>query len=373
MECQKLPIALQCVIFIRKPMPAAYNAPRVGKVAEVKAFSVCLLVLAMASGSLAQNTPSQVEVWIYRQSVDSLGSAVPLYLDGRKLVNLGQGKFFGIQVPAGLHAFNWTNQPGARQVVVPIGADPQAYLEVTFNSSSPFISIKPLSSDKALSAMSGLRPIGQSAVFDSGVIVPVQAFQAAVKAPSTDSAINANPAPVAIPAPKKVAATSTASVPQIASSYAVNRRDNTPAEDVPRNLLSKAGKETIWVTASHDSNVVNRSSTDQTPGTAEDPCGISTTVGSVTTGNVNCSTTYNPPQQHKTLFRVDVMDRVQAEDGRIYTITCSAHWIGSSCATLIDGDRFKAEVEKMTMWITAQKGGSQGKDVRVKYKILDIR
>src|SRR4029077_19600163 len=100
-------------------MPAAYNAPQVGKAAEVRAFSVCLLVLAMASGSWAQNTPSQVIVWIYRPNVDNLSSAPPLYLDGRKLVNLGHGKFFVIQAAPGLHAFNWTNQPGAMRVVVP--------------------------------------------------------------------------------------------------------------------------------------------------------------------------------------------------------------------------------------------------------------
>jgi hypothetical protein len=40
---------------------------------------------------------------------------------------------------------------------------------------------------------------------------------------------------------------------------------------------------------------------------------------------------------------------------------------------MIDGDTFPAEIEGKTMWITAHKGGNQGKEVRVKYKILDIR
>jgi hypothetical protein len=187
-----------------------------------------------------------------------------------------------------------------------------------------------------MSAMSGLRPIDQSAVFDSGVIVPAQAVQAAVKAPSTDATTNANPAPVII-----------------------------LAQDAPRDVSSKGDKETIRVTAvTHES--------DQTPGTADISCG-GTATALVTTGNVNCDA-YNPPRQHRiAIWRRDVMDKVQAEDGRIYTITCSANWLGSNCASLIDGDKFEAEVEKTTMWITAYKGKNQDKEVRVKYKILDIR
>jgi hypothetical protein len=230
-------------------------------------------------------------------------------MDGHKLVNLAHGQFFGIHVSPGLHAFNWTNQAGARQVVVPVGDDPQAYLEVTFISSSPFLSINPLSAEKAITAMNGVRPIDQNGVFDSGVIVPVHAIQEAVQAPSADSATNAKPAAVSV-----------------------------SARNAEPNRPSKAEKETIWVTAvTQESNVV----------------------------------TDNPPRRHNIGFRIDVMNKVQAEDGQIYTITCSAHWLGSNCSSLVDGDSFKADVENTTMWITAEK--NQGKPVHIKYKILDIQ
>jgi hypothetical protein len=136
------------------------------------------------------------------------------------------------------------------------------------------------------------------------------------------------------------------------------------------------GKHIIRVTAvTHDSNLVTSTSTYQTPGTAQTNCGgTATTTGPVTNSSVNCNTTYTPPQQHNiTISRLDVVDRVKADNGETYTISCSANWVGSNCGPLIDGDIFEAEVEKTTMWITARKGGNQGKNIRVKYKILDIR
>ena len=269
----------------------------------MRAIVAGMLVCVMVCSLLAQSTPSQVILWLYRPNVDNLSLAASLYLDGRKLVNLGHGQFFGIHVSPGLHAFNWTNQPGARQVVVPVGADPQTYLEVSFISSSPFLSINPLPADKAVAAMSGVPPTDQNGVFDSGVIVPGQAIRAAVKAPTAGLATNAKPA---------------------ALSVSVRNAETT--------RRSTAEKEPIWVTAvTQESNAVTITSSS----------------------------------------RLDVMNKVRAEDGQIYTITCSAHWLGSNCASLIDGDGFKAEVEKTTMWITAYK--DQGKQVRIKYKILDIR
>jgi hypothetical protein len=337
----------------------------------MKALFASVLVTVMSCGLLAQNTAPQVTVWLYRPNVDNFSSAVPLYLDGRRLVNLGHAQFFGIQVPPGLHAFNWTNQPGARQVVVPVGAEPQAYFEVTFTSSSPFLSINPLSADKAMQAMNGLRPVDPNGVFDPGVIVPAQALQAAVKSPSADLANNAKPAPLSVPAQQNAATASPASVPQISSSNAVKLRGKTPKEDAARNLDTKAEKETLWVKAvTHEFDIVT------TPGAAETLCGSTArAIRSSTADNVNCNTTYNPPQQHRLLaiWRLDFVNKVKAENGQIYTITCSANWIGSNCASLREDDRFKAEVEKTTMWITAQRGENQGKQVRIKYKILDTR
>jgi hypothetical protein len=309
----------------------------------MRAIVACMLACVLSCSLLAQSTPSQVTLWLFRPNADNLSSAGSLYVDGRKLVNLGHGQFFGIHVSPGLHAFNWTNQPGARQVVVPVGADPQAYLEVTFISSSPFLSINPLSADQAITAMSGISPIDQNGIFDSGVIVPPHAIQAAVKAQNADLATNAKPAAVSV-----------------------------SARNAKPNRRSKAEKETIWVTAvTQESNVVTSVSTYQTPRTAKTSCGGTAITVPLTTGNVNCDTPYDPPRRHNIGFRIDVMNKVRAEDGQVYTIACSAHWLGSNCAELIDGDSFKAEVEKPTMWITVNK--NQGQQVHIKYKILDIQ
>src|SRR5262245_28858460 len=149
-----------------------------------------------------------------------------------------------------------------------------------------------------------------------------------------------------------------------------------PAIRESRSEPRVSGKRIILVTAvTHDSNLVTSTSTYQTPGTAQTNCGgTSTTTGPITNSSVNCNTTYTPPQQHDiTISRLDVVDKVKTENGQIYTISCSANWVGSNCGPLIDGDVFEAEVEKTTMWITARKGGNQGKQIRIKYKILDIR
>src|SRR5262249_7830597 len=86
-------------------------------------------------------------------------------------------------------------------------------------------------------------------------------------------------------------------------------------------------------------------STYQTAGSAQANCSSGPYV--------NCNTIYRAPQQdEKPISRVDGVDGVGADNGLIYTITCSAKWVGSHCTYLNDG---------------------QGKQVRVKYKILDIR
>jgi hypothetical protein len=40
---------------------------------------------------------------------------------------------------------------------------------------------------------------------------------------------------------------------------------------------------------------------------------------------------------------------------------------------MTDGDTFQAEIDGTTMWVHGRNGGNQGKEIRVKYKILDIR
>ena len=335
----------------------------------VRALFTSVLVTVMSCSLLAQDTVPQVTVWLYRPNVDNFSSAVPLYLDGRQLLNLDHGRFFGIQLSPGLHTFDWTNQPGTRHVAVPVGSDPQAYFGVTFNSGSPFLSITPLPVDKAMQTMDGLRPVDPNSVFDSGVIVPAQALQAALKASSADSADNAKPDPLSVPVQQNAAATSPASIPQNSSSGAGKQRQKTAKEDAGRTAHIKAVKETLLVKAvTHQSDIAT------TPGVAETLCdGTAKGIRSSTADNVDCNTAYSPPQQHEIRPSRSFLNKVQAENGLIYTITCTAHWIVSNCAPMIDGDSFKAEVDKKTMWITAHKDGNAWQDFRTKYKILDIR
>ena len=167
-----------------------------------------------------------------------------------------------------------------------------------------------------------------------------------------------------------------------ATGKAINTSNSPTTTSAPRAIRESrseprvSAKQFILVTAvTHDSNLVTSTSTYQTPGTAQTNCGgTATTTGPITNSSLNCNTTYTPPQQHDiTISRLDVVDKVKAENGQIYTISCSANWVGSNCGPLIDGDIFEAEVDKTTMWIMARKGGNQGKQIRIKYKILDIR
>ena len=66
------------------------------------------------------------------------------------------------------------------------------------------------------------------------------------------------------------------------------------------------------------------------------------------------------------------MNIVEA-DGLRYSIVCRASWNGSNCVPLTEGDLFQAESDDKTMWLVARKGGNQGKEVRMRNKILDIR
>jgi hypothetical protein len=122
------------------------------------------------------------------------------------------------------------------------------------------------------------------------------------------------------------------------------------------------------------SNTIGRSSTYMTPGTSTTNCsGSASTIGNTPNGSANCQTTSNPAQVHQVSSRViEVMNIVEA-DGMRYKIIYRASWVGSNCAPLIEGDMFQAEIDNHTMWISARKGGNQGKEIRVKYKILDIR
>ncbi len=95
--------------------------------------------------------------------------------------------------------------------------------------------------------------------------------------------------------------------------------------------------------------------------------------GYSTSLNINCQTITTPPQDIPVTVRsVEVYNALES-NGLVYTVTCTAHWVGSKCAWLIPGDTFEAEVSSTTMWVAGRKGGNMGKVMRTKFKILDIR
>jgi len=157
---------------------------------------------------------------------------------------------------------------------------------------------------------------------------------------------------------------------------ALAKANSTPPADLKIKTAAKNQQNgPLTVRAmTHTSRLNEHTSAYTTPGTSNTNCsGTGTTVGNTTNATANCQTTSNPAQIHQiTMQTLDVVNVVEA-GGMQYTISCTAHWRGSNCGPMIDGDTFPAEIDGNTMWITARKGGNRGKEVRSKYRILDIR
>jgi hypothetical protein len=134
-------------------------------------------------------------------------------------------------------------------------------------------------------------------------------------------------------------------------------------------------KTTLMVQAvSHDSQTYQRTSTYTTPGTSNTNCsGSATTIGNTTSGTAGCQTQSTPAQTHQITANIWEVTNVVQADGMRYIITCRGSWRGSNCGPMTDGDVFPAELEGTTMWIEARRGGNQGKKIRIKYRVLDIR
>jgi hypothetical protein len=89
--------------------------------------------------------------------------------------------------------------------------------------------------------------------------------------------------------------------------------------------------------------------------------------------DVNCQPLPTPPQAIPiTIRRVVVQGQLEG-NGKVYTVACTAHWVGSGCGWLIPGGTVGAEVRGTSMWVNTSRGGNIGKPIRVKYRILDVR
>jgi len=89
--------------------------------------------------------------------------------------------------------------------------------------------------------------------------------------------------------------------------------------------------------------------------------------------DVNCRPLPAPPQVIPITIRREVVQCQLEGNGKVYTVGCTAHWVGSSCGRLVPGDTLGAEVKGMTMWVNAPHSGNSGKPIRAKYRILDVR
>ncbi len=89
--------------------------------------------------------------------------------------------------------------------------------------------------------------------------------------------------------------------------------------------------------------------------------------------DVNCRPLPTPPQAIPiTIQRVVVQGQLEG-NGKVFTVACTAHWVGSGCGWLMAGDTVGAEVRGTTMWVSTHRAGNAGKSMRVKYRILDVR
>ena len=90
--------------------------------------------------------------------------------------------------------------------------------------------------------------------------------------------------------------------------------------------------------------------------------------------NAYCSTFTIPSENIPfTVRSTEIVNQVESEDGMVYTITCTANWVGSNCSWLNPGSIFGFEIKGTTAWITGTRGGNMGKEVRAKFEVLDIR
>ena len=140
-------------------------------------------------------------------------------------------------------------------------------------------------------------------------------------------------------------------------------------------LAKDSNKKSLTVRAvAFTSRANERTSAYMTPGSSNTNCaGCGTTIGNTTSVSADCRTTSTPAQTHQITRRtIDVMNIVEA-NGMRYRIVCRANWIGSSCAPLVEGDLFQAEIDGSTMWLVVRRGGNQGEEARMKNRILDIR
>ena len=129
--------------------------------------------------------------------------------------------------------------------------------------------------------------------------------------------------------------------------------------------LANAQKLTV-LAVSHSIN--ERDFTVTTPQTTNTNC-------SLYPNSANCnSTTYGGGSQNKAVYRfVEIV--TSNEGGRMtrYTLSRTARWIWNSMDWLQDGESFPAEIKGKHMFITCRRGGNQGKQITLKYDILDIR
>lgn len=138
------------------------------------------------------------------------------------------------------------------------------------------------------------------------------------------------------------------------------------------SATARADDHVIVTTVSHYTSVyhytVNTPSTSTTTGQANATCSGTDTV--------NCSgsysgqtTTYAGQTMEKAIYTFTELVNV---NGQTYTLQRTARWMWSNTDEIPDGQQFDAIIKKHDMIIVGQHGGNQGKEEKLKFKILNI-
>lgn len=90
----------------------------------------------------------------------------------------------------------------------------------------------------------------------------------------------------------------------------------------------------------------------------------------VPTGTSCSVSTYNVDCRDTAVYHFTEVVRY---NGQNYTISRRAAWRWSAMDELADGYEYKAKIDGKHMTIYTQRGGNQGKEIKMTFDILDIR
>ena len=141
-----------------------------------------------------------------------------------------------------------------------------------------------------------------------------------------------------------------------------------PMASIPRTSPDSWARNQKLTVIAVSHSVDESDYTTKVPETSNTNCNIYTST-------VNCNTTqYGGGTRTNAVYRFKEI--VTHDDGGQiiqYTLARTARWRWSTMDHLEPGSAFEAEIKDKHMYVTAHRGGNQGKKETMKYDILDIR